>query len=102
MTSFDDGSQRIDFEQQVVTFERMPVELSPVIYSVLATLVRHKGQVLSSEALMELAWGGPSAPSAQRMQYVVQRLRIKLGWDGVGYTPIETVAGLGYRYRSRP
>ena len=97
MTDFDDGTLHVDFVHREVTFDRKPVDLNPADYRLLATLVRHQGQVLSPEKLIELALNGLSPG---RVKYAVWVLRNKLGWDEIG--PIETVEGYGYRYRSKP
>ena len=77
------------------------VVLTPTEYRLLATLARHQGQVLSPDQLIELAWDDPSGLAPSRVKYAVLRLRRKLGWGEGDDTPIETVRGFGYRYRSR-
>ena len=100
-TLFDDGLLRLDFTRQEVTVSGEPVVLTPTEYRLLAALVRHSGQVLSADQLIELAWDDPSGLATARVKYAVLRLRRKLGWDGPGRTPLETVRGFGYRYRHR-
>jgi len=100
-TLFDDGLLRLDFTRQEVTVSGEPVVLTPTEYRLLAALVRHAGQVLSADQLIELAWDDPSGLAPARVKYAVLRLRRKLGWDGPGRTPLETVRGFGYRYRHR-
>lgn len=97
--TFDDGRIRVDFRQQQVTLDGLPVPLTPTEYRLLTALVRHTGQVLSSEQLIELAWDDSTRLGADRVKYTVLRLRRKLRWvDGDG-SPLETVRGFGYRYR---
>jgi DNA-binding response OmpR family regulator len=99
--AFDDGTLHVDFAHQEVTIDGNAVVLTPTEYRLLATLARHQGQVLSSDQLIELAWDDPSGLAPSRVKYAVLRLRRKLGWDDGDDTPIETVRGFGYRYRSR-
>jgi DNA-binding response OmpR family regulator len=101
IVSFEDGSIRVDFSESQVTVEGVPVVLTPTEYRLLATLVRHQGQVLSSDQLIELAWDDPSGLAPSRVKYAVLRLRRKLGWGDQDDGPIETVRGFGYRYRAR-
>jgi DNA-binding response OmpR family regulator len=101
VTTFDDGTLHVDFAHQEVTVDGAAVVLTPTEYRLLATLARHQGQVLSSDQLIELAWDDPSGLAPSRVKYAVLRLRRKLGWDEGDDTPIETVRGFGYRYRSR-
>jgi DNA-binding response OmpR family regulator len=98
---FDDGRVRVDFAHQEVTLEGTPVLLTPTEYRLLTALVRHAGQVLSADQLIELAWDDPSGLAPARVKYAVLRLRRKLGWDDTDDCPLETVRGFGYRYRHR-
>jgi DNA-binding response OmpR family regulator len=98
-TSFDDGRIRIDFAHQQVTLDGEPVLLTPTEYRLLSALVRHTGQILSADQLIELAWDDPSGLAPARVKYAVLRLRRKLEWDSPDDSPLETVRGFGYRYR---
>jgi DNA-binding response OmpR family regulator len=100
-TAFDDGRIRVDFAHQQVTLQGEPVVLTPTEYRLLSALVRHTGQILSADQLIELAWDDPSGLAPARVKYAVLRLRRKLEWDNPDDSPLETVRGFGYRYRSR-
>lgn len=106
MTTFDDGTLHVDFTQQEVTVRGKLVDLTPAEYRLLATLVRHRGQVLSPEELEHLAWPeryGWLRPS--RLKFIVPSLQNKLGWDEGEDQPIHTMqSGYpkgGYLYRSQ-
>jgi DNA-binding response OmpR family regulator len=101
VTTFEDGQVHVDFAHQTVTIDGEPIVLTPTEYRLLATLVRHQGQVLSSDQLIELAWDDPSGLAPSRVKYAVLRLRRKLGWGEQDEGPIETVRGFGYRYKAR-
>jgi DNA-binding response OmpR family regulator len=98
-TAFDDGRIRLDFVNQRVTLSGEPVLLTPTEYRLLSALVRHSGQILSADQLIELAWDDPSGLAPARVKYAVLRLRRKLDWDVPEDSPLETVRGFGYRYR---
>jgi DNA-binding response OmpR family regulator len=100
VTTFEDGQVRVDFAHQEVSLNGSTITLTPTEYRLLATLVRHQGQVLSSDQLIEQAWDDPTGLAPSRVKYAVLRLRRKLGWADRDDTPIETVRGFGYRYRS--
>jgi DNA-binding response OmpR family regulator len=68
-------------------------------FRLLATLVRHAGNVLSPEQLLEHAWNDPDGIGPDRVKFAVGRLRRKLGWEDPSTSPIQAVRGLGYRYR---
>jgi DNA-binding response OmpR family regulator len=88
-----DGFLDLDGAQRSVSVRGAPVALTPTEFRLLSTFVRHPNQVLSSGQLGELVWGGASR---DQVKIYVGDLRRKLGED----TPIETVRGFGYRYRS--
>jgi DNA-binding response OmpR family regulator len=76
-----------------------PVDLTPTEFRLLAALVKHRGQVLSPERLLELAWSDPYGVGPERVKYSILRLRRKLGSSSGADSRIEAVRGFGYRYR---
>lgn len=90
----------IDFAAHTATVGGEAVALTPTEFRLLETLVRHRGQVLSAEQLVRLAWRDPTATGPDRVKFTVLRLRRKLGWDHGPDSPIETLRSFGYRYRS--
>jgi DNA-binding response OmpR family regulator len=98
---FDDGVVSLDFASHEVTVNGARADLTPTEYRLLTALVQHRGQVLSPETLLELAWYDPYGIGPERVKYGVLRLRRKLGDTGTG-SRIEAVRGFGYRYRARP
>ena len=99
VTSFDDGTLYIDFAHHEVTIDGTPVVLTPIEYRLLATLTNHRGQVLSPDQLLELAWDDPSGLAPGKVKYAVKRLREALAPGEGDDALIETVRGFGYRYR---
>lgn len=98
--AFDDGSVRIDFAGRSVEVDEAAVAVTPLEFRLLATLVRHRGTVLSPQQLLEQAWNDPLGIGPERVKFAVARLRRKLGWEHIDTCPIETVRGFGYRYRT--
>jgi DNA-binding response OmpR family regulator len=99
--SFEDGELRVEFVQQQVTLNGRVISMTPTEFRLLVALVRHAGQILSSDQLISLAWDDPTGLAPARVKYAVLRLRRKLGWDETDEAPLETVRGFGYRYRIR-
>lgn len=91
---YDDGVVAIDFAASEATVDGEPVALTPLELRVLAALVRHPGQVLSHEQLLELAWRDDGV-SRDQVKLYVGYLRRKLG-ARAGL--VATVRGFGYRY----
>jgi DNA-binding response OmpR family regulator len=100
--AFDDGRVRVSFVTHEVLVDGVAVELTATEFRLLAALVRHRGQVLSSPKLLELAWSDPLGIGPDRVKYSVMRLRRKLGTPAGGDSSIEAVRGFGYRYRLEP
>jgi DNA-binding response OmpR family regulator len=74
------------------------LQLTPLQFRLLSTFVRHPGQALTPDQLLERAWSGESY-SPERVKVHVATLRKKLAEAGAPAEAIETVRGFGYRYR---
>jgi DNA-binding response OmpR family regulator len=89
------GDVRLDLKSRRATVHERTVELTAREFSLLETLLRHAGQVLSREQLLDHVWGYSFDPSTNLVNVYVNSLRKKLGRD-----VIETVRGVGYRLRT--
>ena len=69
------------------------VLLSARELTLLASLLRHQGEVLSRRKLLQLVWKVDFDPGSNVVEVYVAALRRKIGADF-----IETVRGLGYRF----
>lgn len=96
--SYVDDRLEVHFDRREVLVDGAPVSLTPLEYRLLSALVRHRGQVLSPEQLLDLAWNDPLGVGPDRVKFSILRLRRKLGWSEVTTSPIEAVRGFGYRY----
>jgi DNA-binding response OmpR family regulator len=96
---FVDGDLRVDFAGLVVSVRGEEVALTPIEFKLLVALVRSPGQVLSVDQLLRMAWDDGSGVASDRVKFSVHRLRRKLGWEDLEFSPIEAVRGFGYRYR---
>jgi two-component system KDP operon response regulator KdpE len=85
----------IDLLNRNVRVDRAPVTFTPREYDLLATLVRHAGQVLTHKRLLTAVWGQGHAEDLQYLRVYVGHLRRKLGPYGAG--AIGTEGGVGYR-----
>ena len=93
----DDGLVRIDFPRCAVSVAGRAVRLTPLEFRLLATMVRHPGQVMSTHQLLELVWNDPGGASGDEVRQYIGYLRRKLH-AVLQSGPIETVRGFGYRY----
>jgi DNA-binding response OmpR family regulator len=95
---YDDGTVLMKFASHEVSVNGRAVDLTPTEFRLLAALVKHHGQTLSAEQLLELAWNDPFGVGPERVKFGVMRLRRKLGQPASAALPIEAVRGFGYRY----
>jgi DNA-binding response OmpR family regulator len=67
----------------------------------LTYLIRHPGQLLTHDQVLEEVWGDQYGRGRDRgrLKLYIGYLRRKLE-QVTGVVPIDTVRGLGYRYRS--
>jgi len=96
--SYGDGYLTIDWGQRRVTVGDREVQLTPLEFRLLSTLVRNPRQVLSREQLLELVWGDAYGVGGDQVKLYIGYLRRKLDPDAPDSVPIETVRGFGYRY----
>jgi two-component system response regulator QseB len=93
-TELRGGGVALDLRTRRANVDGQTVELSAREFTMLETFLRHRGQVLSREQLLEHVWGYDYDPGTKVVEVYVSYLRRKLG-DQV----IETVRGMGYVVR---
>ncbi len=98
--TYADAALSIDFAQREVRYRDLPIRLTPLEFRLLASFVAHPNQVLSRDQLLELVWHDPHGVSPDQVKLYVGYLRHKLDPLAPASTPIQTVRGFGYRYRT--
>jgi DNA-binding response OmpR family regulator len=94
----DDGVVRIDHARRTVHVAGEMVHFTPLEFRLLATLMRHSGQVLSRDQLKELVWDDASGVgSGDEVRVYIGYIRRKLA-QVLDRAPITTVRGFGYCY----
>jgi two-component system OmpR family response regulator len=88
------GPIALDERSRRVTVDGRPVDLSPREFSLLECFLRHPGQSLTRDQLLDQAWPFAVAVTPNAVDAYVHYLRTKLGESGRW---IETVRGVGYR-----
>jgi two-component system phosphate regulon response regulator PhoB len=86
----------VDRERHRVTVEEKPLDLTPSEFGLLEALVRQPGRVFSRAELLDAARGGDSLVLERTIDVHIRSLRKKLGPHAV---LVETVRGIGYRFR---
>jgi DNA-binding response OmpR family regulator len=86
----------IDRERHRVTVDEDILDLTPSEFGLLEALIRQPGRVFSRSELIDAALGGDSLVLERTIDVHIRSLRKKLG-DRAGL--VETVRGVGYRFR---
>jgi DNA-binding response OmpR family regulator len=84
----------LDETARLVTVDGATVDLSPREFSLLECLLRHVGQTLSRDQLLDQAWPFGVAVTPNAVDAYIHYLRDKLGTAG---RHIQTIRGVGYR-----
>lgn len=95
----DDEFVHIDRLRHRVEVLGVEVALTPTEFRMLSTFAEHPGRVLGHGQLLEMVWGN-GVRERNEVKLYVSYLRRKLG-AAAKVNPVETVRGVGYRYRPR-
>lgn len=90
------GRLAIDFAKRIVQVDNQPIELTTNEFTALVLLVRHPGQVLDRDQILQELRGIDSDAFNRSVDITISRLRQKLGDDPKQPTLIKTVWGTGY------
>jgi DNA-binding response OmpR family regulator len=94
-----DDFLQIDKVRHRVEVLGVEVDLTPIEFRMLSTFAENPGRVLGHVQLLELVWGD-RIRERDEVKLYVSYLRRKLG-AAASVDPVETVRGVGYRYRPR-
>jgi DNA-binding response OmpR family regulator len=92
---YQDGRLTIDFEDVSAWCDGVKVKLTNKEFSLLSTLAKKRGRVVTRQQLLDQVWGYSYYGDARTLDVHIRRLRQKLGGCG---DCIETVVGVGYRF----
>ncbi len=92
------GNLSIDLTRREVQVNNQVISLKPKEFDLLLFLVRHKGQMLSRELILERVWGWDFSGGSRTVDVHVRWLREKIEPDPNKPERIVTVRGAGYRF----
>lgn len=91
------GALTIDLAGRRVAVQGREVTLTRKEFDLLADLMQNRDRVLSRERLLERVWGYDNPGETRTVDVHIRQVRKKLGAPADGY--LETVVGVGYRFR---
>jgi two-component system response regulator ChvI len=93
------GALRLDPARFEVMWQGKPVTLTRSEFQILGALARNRGTVLARERLLDIARGEDAVVTDRTVDTFIKRLRKKIRDVDESFDEIETVFGVGYRYR---
>ena len=99
------GTLVLDRLERQVTCRGQAIELTTREFNLLEYLMRSAGGVLTRKQILEHVWGYDFDPSTNLVDVCIQRIRRKIEFidpAGDAGSPIESVRGVGYRFRQGP
>src|SRR5262249_24304061 len=96
------GDLEIDRYRFEVRMKGRQVELTPKEFELLATLVGTPGRVFGREELLDMVWGRDGFVEPRTVDVQVAALRGKFSAAKLEEPGIETVRGVGYRFKYKP
>ncbi len=96
------GEMRLDRIAREVTWCGQSVDLTGREFNLIEYLMRSPGRVFTRTQILEHVWGYDFDPSTNVVDVCIQRIRKKMSSIGAseeGESPIESVRGVGYRFR---
>lgn len=96
------GDLKLDPTTRIAWQGNRPLALTRKELAILEYLMRHPGEVISQEALLEHVWDAQVNPFTNVVRVHINSLRRKLGDNASAPRYIETVVGQGYRLKPPP
>ncbi|MFO1462956.1 MAG: response regulator transcription factor [bacterium] len=93
------GDLVVDLARHKVSLAGKEIELTAIEFKLLQYLLETKGRVQTRDTLLDKVWGYDAFVTTRTVDTHVKRLREKLG-KFENY--LETVRGIGYRFREKP
>jgi two-component system response regulator RegX3 len=90
---------RVDPERYEVSVRGQTVELPPKEFALLELLIRNAGRVLTREVLIDRIWGVDYVGDTKTLDVHIKRLRGRIEQDPHEPQLIQTVRGVGYKFR---
>ena len=90
---------RIDEDSRIVSVNGEDVQLSSKEFELLLFLVQNPNRVISKEELFQAIWGQDSFGDAKTVTVHIKKVREKIELDSSKPQYIETIWGIGYRFR---
>jgi two-component system alkaline phosphatase synthesis response regulator PhoP len=92
------GDLEVNFSRHELTRQGTVVPLTPLEFALLEVFIRHRGQALRRQRLIDAAWGYDVFVTTRVVDNQVTNLRKKIEPTPTSPVYIHSVRGLGYRF----
>jgi DNA-binding response OmpR family regulator len=99
--TYADDYLTVDVSARRVWVNGAEIRLTPTEFKLIATMIRHKGQVLTFQQLLEQVWGFEYQTEHHYPRIYVSHLRRKIEPDPTAPTYIQNEYGVGYRFTGK-
>jgi two-component system, OmpR family, alkaline phosphatase synthesis response regulator PhoP len=93
------GQLEIDDNKYAVYYKGDRQDFTPIEFELLRFLAQNRGKVFTREQLLEQVWGYYYSGDSRTVDVHVRHIRQKLGSEQGDTELIETVRGVGYRFK---
>jgi len=91
------GGLRVDLDEDTVTRDGDPVDLTGLEYKLLAYLLRRRGRTATREQILRDVWDLPTEVETRTIDRHVNALRDEMEGESEDEWPIQSVYGIGYK-----
>jgi two-component system KDP operon response regulator KdpE len=95
--TYENGPLSVNLETREVKLNEDMVDLTPIEFKLLSTLIRNEGKVLTHRFLLSQVWGPAYEDERQYLKLYVWYLRQKIEEDPSNPKLVLTERGVGYR-----
>jgi len=89
----------VDFGSFEAKRNGVPVDLSPLEFEILRYLVENRGRVVRRSEMLSKIWGYDGKTYTRTVDTHIGNLRQKIGDDSSRPLYIQTIHGIGYRFK---
>lgn len=97
--SFSFHNINVDFEKHEITKDNKKIDLTLKEFELLEILIKNKGRVMTRDFLLDKIWGYEYIGETRTVDVHIRHLRQKIEDDDKNPEYIETIRGVGYRFK---
>ncbi len=92
------GDTEVDFKKYEMKRKGKQVYMTALEFSLLHSLIKHSGEVVSRDAILDDVWGTDVFVQPRTVDKHIGQLRRKIGDDPLNPRYIVGVRGIGYKF----